>query len=320
MRQYGTHWLPGRSTSAMRLVEQHRYEQLNAEQWGQLERRLQLLPDDAVAANPVLLSTKALIHDFRGRVAEEFALRDRAEVLLSTLPAESPARKEVEGEIAFMTALEAFFPGDGDRALECAERALSLLPLEALHVRSLAVGFRALARQTLGDLAGACRALDEELEESPSIGVTHRVRSMIYFCLVHMLDGSLDRLARPALECIELGAGAGLRGSTGAARYFLGVSHYIRNELIDAERYLNEVLADRYSVRTWFVVHGAAALASVHLARGSTAEASRVIELAKSHIGGDRRLPRPGDHSCLRSGPGSQARSRCRGSPSQHGR
>ena len=274
----------GNVDAAMRLVEQHRYEQLNAEQWGQLERRLQLLPDDAVAANPVLLSTKALIHDFRGRVAEEFALRDRAEVLLSTLPAESPARKEVEGEIAFMTALEAFFSGDGDRTLECAERALSLLPLEALHVRSLAVGFRALARQALGDLAGACRALDEELEESPSIGVTHRVRSMIYFCLVHMLDGSLDRLARPAFECIELGAGAGLGGSTGAARYFLGASHYIRNELIDAERYLNQVLADRYSVRTWFVVHGAAALASVHLARGSTAEASRVIELAKSNI------------------------------------
>lgn len=61
------------------------------------------------------------------------------------------------------------------------------------------------------------------------------------------------------------------------------MSHYIRNELIDAERYLNEVLADRYSVRTWFVVHGAAALASVHLARGSTAEASRVIELARTH-------------------------------------
>ena len=125
--------------SAMRLVERHRYEQLNTEQWSQLERRLQLLPDDAVAANPVLLSTKALIHDFRGQVAEEFALRDRAEVLLSTLPAESPARKEVEGEIAFMTALEAFFSGDGDRALECAERALSLLPLEAV-ARPIACG------------------------------------------------------------------------------------------------------------------------------------------------------------------------------------
>ncbi|MCJ7755600.1 MAG: hypothetical protein MUP13_13635, partial [Thermoanaerobaculales bacterium] len=214
----------GDAEAAMRLVEQHRYEQLNAEQWGQLERRLQLLPIDAVAANPVLLSTKALIHDFRGQVAEEFALRDRAEALLSTLPAESQTRHEVEGEIAFMTSLQAFLSGDGDRALERAERALSLLPLEALHIRSLAVGFRALALQASGDVAAALQVIDEELARSSSIGVTHRVRSMIYSCLIYMMDGSLDRLAMPALACIKLGPEAGLRGTTGAARYILGVS------------------------------------------------------------------------------------------------
>ena len=270
--------------AAMRLVEQHRYQLLNTEQWSLLERRLRLLPNDAVAANPVLLSTRALIHYFRGQIVEAIAHRDRAEALLSTLPAESPARKEAEGEIALITAVEAYLSGDGHRTLERAERALCLLPLEALQIRSLSLGFRALARQTLGDVAGAFQSIEEALAESPSIGALHRVRLLNFCCLTHMVAGSLDQLSRPALESIEFGVEAGLRGSTGAARYFLGVSHYLRNELSEAERYLSAVLADRVLLRTAFTVHGAAALASVHLAQGSTAEASRVIQLANVHF------------------------------------
>jgi len=266
--------------SATALVEQHRNELLNTEQWSRLERWLGLLPHDAVAENPVLVSTKAYICDYLGRVAEAFAHRDQAEALLSTLPLDSPDRKAVEGEVATLQAVQTFLSGDGHRVLELAERALALLPPEAVQIRSLAGGFRALAYQAIGDLAKALEVVDEACADLSSGREYLQVRSMLYLCLIHVMTGSLDALARSAERAIELEKGYGLASSMGAARYFLGVSHYLRNELPEAERELLGVLDHRHSARTFIAVNSAAALACVYLANGRTTEASRAVESA----------------------------------------
>jgi len=266
--------------SAMRLVEQHRYELLNTEQWSRLERWLGHLPHDAVVENPVLLSAMSYILDYKGSSAESWSYCDQAETLLSTLSPESANRKAVDGETATLSALRAFFSGDGHRALELAERALALLPPQAMQIRAFAVGWRALALQTIGNLAEALAAIDETLAVPFSGSALPQVRAHLYCCLIHMMAGSLDELEWQAQRAIEVTRGCSLSGSIGEARYLLGVSHYLRNELPEAERELLRMLEDRYSVRTSVVVHGAAALACVYLVQDRTAEASRIVEVA----------------------------------------
>ncbi len=274
----------GDPQSAIRLVEEHRYELINTEDWNRLERWLGLLPHDSVTANPMLVSAQAYLHDFRGQVAEEFAYRDRAETLLSTLPPGAPNREAVEGEIATLHAVQAFLSGGGPRTLEFAERAVALLPPEAVQIRSLAVGFRALAHQVMGDLARALEVIGETVADLSPGRELLQVRLMLYLCLIHMMDGSPDDVAKTARRCIDRQERLGLTSLMGAARYFLGVSHYLRNDLPEAERELAGMLEHRYSTRTFMLVSGAVALACVYLAHGRTAEASRVVELVLTQM------------------------------------
>jgi len=270
--------------SATGLVEQHRHELLNTEQWSRLERWLGLLPHDAVADSPMLMSMKAYVADYCGQMSEVWALRDRAEALLPKLDRESPTREAVEGEVAALNALQVLGSGDGERALQCAERALRLLPQDALHIRSFAVGWHALARQAIGDLEGGLGVIDQAIADSSRGGETHQLRSMLFHCVLHMMAGRPDLVRSPGLQCMERGTALGLRISTGAARYFLGASHYLRNELADAERLLTDLLASRFWLRSFYVVHGAAALASLYSAQGRTVDASRFVELGKEHL------------------------------------
>ena len=188
---------------AVHLIEQHRYELMNTEQWHRLERRLKLLSPKTIEKNPMLLLTQAFIYEYRGQIAEAFADRDRAKVLLSTLQPESLERKVLEGEIAVLRAEQLILSGEGRLAAESATRALELLPPEALHIWSYAIGNLVLANQMDGDIGSGLKIVNEILNASAPVPDIIETRMMLWFCLAYWMEGDLNGVRQSALRCLK---------------------------------------------------------------------------------------------------------------------
>jgi LuxR family maltose regulon positive regulatory protein len=269
---------------AAKLVEQHRYELMNREQWNRLERLLKMLPPEALQKNPLLLATRAFIFEHRGQLAESFADRNRAESLLSALQPESPEQKEVKGMIAVLHGEQHLIFGDADRALENAKLGLQLVPPGALHIWSYAIGAKVLAYQMNGDIGRGLKIVTKILNEHASLPCISEARLMLWFCMAYWIEGELDGLKQPALRCLDIGEQHALPESISFGRYFLGILHYVRNELSEAERYLAAVVDDPSTARPQYLVQSAFALARIYTPHGRDDEASNVIETVISHV------------------------------------
>ena len=273
----------GEVQSAVRLVERYRYDEMNAERWHRLGRWLKMLPPDTVAENPILLTAEAYICDYHGDLATMIALRERAEGLLSTLQPESLARKSIEGELAALKGEQHIISGEVELAVTCADRALELLPPEAIHIRSFAIGEQVLASQMTGDMGRGLRIITKVLNERASLPGISEARMMLMSCLAYWMEGDLNGLKQSASRCLKLGEQHALPDSMSFGRYFLGVQHYARNELLEAERYLASIVDHPFAARPLYWVHSALALALIHTARGRDEDASSVVESLLSH-------------------------------------
>ncbi|MGB5617248.1 MAG: LuxR C-terminal-related transcriptional regulator [Desulfobacterales bacterium] len=269
---------------AVKLIAQHRYDLMNTEQWNRLDHWLKMLPPETVEKTPILLIARAFIYEYRSQIVESFADRDRAESLLSALQPESPEQKEVKGMIAVLHGEQHILSGEGDRAIESAERALRLLPAEALHIRSYAIAEQVLAYQMAGDIGAGLKIINEILNARALLPGITQARMMLWFCIAYWMEGDLNGLKQPALQCLKLGEQHALPESISFGRYFLGVLHYVRNELSEAERYLAAVVDDPFTVRPQYLVQSAFALARIYTPHGRDDEASNVIESVISHI------------------------------------
>jgi len=273
----------GEAQLAVRVVERHRYDEMNTERWDRLGRWLKMLPPETVAKNPILLTAEAYICEFHGQVDKMIALRERAEGLLSTLQPPSLARKSIEGELAALKGELHIISGEGELAVACADRALELLPPEALHIRSFAIGEQVLANQMAGDMGRGLRIITERLNEHASLPGISEARMMLMSCLAYWMEGDLNGLKQSASRCLKLGEQHALPESTSFGRYFLGVQHYARNELLEAERHLASIVDHPLAARPRYLVHSALALALIHTARGRDEDASSVVESMLSH-------------------------------------
>ena len=268
---------------AVHLVDQHRYDLMNREQWNRLERMLRMLPPETVEKNPILLITQAYVYEHRGQLTESFAYRDQAESLLSTLQSGSLEQKAVQGEIAALHGEQHIISGEADLAIESAERALRLVPPEALHIWSYAIGEQVLAHQTAGDIGRGLKIINEILKERALLPGISEARMMLWFCMSYWMEGDLNGLKQPALRYLKLGEQCALPESISFARYFLGALHYVRNELAEAERYLASVVDDPYISRPQYLVQSACALALIYTRQGRDEEASNIVESVISH-------------------------------------
>ena len=268
---------------AVHLVEQHRYDLMNTEQWRLLERRLKKLPPETVAKNPTLLMAQAYLYDYRGQIAESFACRDRAEAVLSALPPEYPERKAVQGEIAALYGEQYILTGEAQLALEQSELALDLLPVNALHIWSFAIGEQVLAYQMVGDISQGFAIINRILKNRTSLPPISEARMMLWFCLAYWMEGDTNSLKTPAHRCLKLGEQYKLSESHAFGRFFLGAGHYARHELTEAERYLAALVDNPFTVRPLYLLQGAFILALIHRAHGREENAADVIASVIAH-------------------------------------
>jgi len=268
--------------TAAHLVERHRYHLMNTEQWHRLERRLKLLPAEAVAQNPLLMSTKAYIALYRGQDKEQISSFQRAEQLLADLTPGTREHEAVQGEIGVIYALWDI-AGQPIQAVNRAQNSLELLPPEALHIRSIAILTIALGLQMQGDLKGGVVAIRETLaEQAWPDGL--QAKMMHFLCMAYIHEGDLTGVLSAAHTGLSMADKLLLPETLRYCRYDKGIAHYLRDEFTRAEPILRALLEDRATSAPHYAAQGAYALALIYQALGRTAEAAQVLQLIEDHL------------------------------------
>jgi LuxR family maltose regulon positive regulatory protein len=131
----------GDTMSAAHLVEAHFLPAFEQEQLGQIERWLQLLPDEQIQASPVLLFARAWILQAHGQLSDLPRLLTAAEQLLESNAsvAHGPDNLRLGNLHALILALWCqfhFFTGQVQKGLENAQSALALLSQDEEYTRS----------------------------------------------------------------------------------------------------------------------------------------------------------------------------------------
>ena len=267
---------------AIRLVTENGEELVNAEQWERLERWLSYLEISGVELDPRLLIWRAYCYDQRFRLGGVMTTLHRAEVALATSSEAPPP--QLLGEIGTLRMQQAYLSGRGDEAVRRGCEALDWLPAQALGVRGHHAVLLAASLQMVGKLAEGRALLYKALAESAAKRDTYHSRALTGLCWVEWMAADFPALKEAALRLVDLGTKLGFRESSDFGRYFLGIYHYQRNELAEAEEHLSELTAEPYFTRAVIWIHGAFALALNHLARGKTRDALDLSERIVGHL------------------------------------
>ena len=176
----------GNNEKAANIIERHREEAVNADQWYLLDKWLLLLPEEIVQRRPVLLlaHTWVLMHHFR--FESVFPVVERVEEMI----AEDPSADNLRGEIALCRGYCLFFIGDGMRSLEHMKKALEWVPKTYYEARAQTEVIYALSTQMVGDKRGAIHFLDDLLASYDSPESLRKTRLLITYVFIHYLSAN----------------------------------------------------------------------------------------------------------------------------------
>jgi len=275
----------GDNEGVARLVEQHRNDVMNQEQWHSLTRWMEMLPSSISEKSPGLLITHAWSLWNRMRIPEMAGVLDQIEPLLGAMSSESEKNRELQGELYAMRSLQYFLspPCDGPRALEYAQRALAKIPRHQYSARGFAMIMLAMSFQIIGDSGRAYSVVLEALNEKEAQRTTQHTRLLTTLGFLQWAEADLIRLEQTAQEQLKLSMELELTESLQIARYFLGVCHYCRNDLDTAERNLTAVARATNVGNVFNFTHSAFALALVYQSQGRPSKAREVNQMVISY-------------------------------------
>jgi LuxR family maltose regulon positive regulatory protein len=223
---------------AAQIVEGQVREALDHGDWFNLNHWLGLLPEGLADERLVLVLARAWQVATAFRFAELPALIARAEYLLSSraLHLDDEARRAQEGEILGLKSLVAMATLQGHAAVELAERALSLMPRHHELPRGATYTALGLALHSVGDIEKAIEVLPSRLETAGGRPDRAMYSATATLAAVHLRAGNLDEVIRVARQPLDLGADT-RPPTAGWSHYLIGVCHYLRDQLEDAERH-----------------------------------------------------------------------------------
>ncbi len=268
----------GDETAAVQIVETHRHEAMNQEQWQSLDRWLRLMPARLVDEWPELLLLEAWSLQRQWRFAEIAPVLDRIEARMATaLPSQSSSAS-LRAEVDALRSLVSYYRLDGRATFAHASRALDSLPMACSSVRGLAWMYYAAGKQAQGDMAGARDALYAGLQEDRYHLNAFPARVLIALCIQHWMTADLSGLSQIAEHFHRVGVERNLMESIWWARYFRACAAYQSNDLAGAERDFSAVVDQRYIAHSLPYTQSAYGLASVWQAQGAGDRARALIE------------------------------------------
>jgi LuxR family maltose regulon positive regulatory protein len=265
-------------SSALTIVENHRYELMNTGQWNRLERWFKILPTEFIDKSPVLLVAKAFLLEYKGQIGEMIAHADQAKKLLNSFSDDYPYFNAVRGEISVLEGEVQIFSGEGNEAVDSSNKAISLLPEKAHHAWSYAIGEQVLAHQMAGDIDKGFKVINQLMNDHNLPEGLPLARMALWKCMAFMMEGDMKALKKPAIQSIEMGEKYKIYESVMFGRYFSGVAHYLLNELDEALLHLEAIALDPYAIRLIYFTHTAFLLAMIYIAQGKTSEALGMIK------------------------------------------
>ena len=245
------------------------------------------LPEELVRSRPVLCTIHAIALAYSGRPDAAEARVRQAEWGVGENPTTDEDRL-ILGRIAVIRSTMARFPGDLERCVEMAHRALELLPETETASRERA-GARvnvSFAFQVSGDVSPANeRLLEEAVASSRAVGdAIPLLRSINFLARLRTLQGRLRAAAATYEEAAAVASGRdGLRDLVNSAAYYVGLGDIHRewNDLDSAESHLKRgmgLLGGSLAIDADVIAHGYLSLARLLQARGRVADALATMD------------------------------------------
>jgi ATP/maltotriose-dependent transcriptional regulator MalT len=223
-----------------------------------------------------MLKSWLLYH--RIRMADMASMLDQLRPFLNAMPADSADTQRLHGEYAVLRSYQYFVATDVSHMQAQAWQALDLLPREALYARSMAIMLLSTTFQMHGEFTKATEIAYQTLRDETVQHTTHHTRLLTILGVLHWLEADLPEVRQIMTEHLNLSHKLHLPESLTYARYWLGVYHYERQELAQAEQFLTAVvnpaypLIDRNSAAASFL------LALTYLGLGKADEAEQVTD------------------------------------------
>ncbi|MFC1577899.1 LuxR C-terminal-related transcriptional regulator [Thermodesulfobacteriota bacterium] len=272
----------GDTSATMQLILDHRHALMNHSQYFRLHRLLARLPENAVAEEPLLASTRAFICIDLGNDVDAYVFTQKAIEMLAEISPESEAYSLLKGEVLMLQGLVSLLTGVAETARTQAEKAFDYIPENALMIRSLGIGIIAICHQMKGNRQQAVAVIKEALSD-PTWQANLRARLHFYLTIILYIDADLSGAMTAALECLRTIRNLSFVHTRTFADYILGAAQYLQNQTEAAKSSLLKVVDDRQAANPSYVAHAGFILAYIYLEQENEAAADRLLDQIGAH-------------------------------------
>jgi len=265
-------------STAVRIIAQHRQDLMNRDQWQRLDRWLHLFPREVIDEQPHLLLLEVWLKFTRQQLGEAAALLDRVEALLPDLSPEIGL--PLQGEVKAWRSGLLYWSGDFARSITTALQALAEVPPQCRYLRGYAHLFLSGDYVASGDLTRAFATLYATGE--PDQGREYQRFLIGLACFIHWITADLAGLGQAARRVLDDDLPADRAAIVTWPQFYLGAYYYQRNELADAEKYLQPLVSQPYLSQANCFLNSAVLLARIRQRQGQPEEAEKIAQVITS--------------------------------------
>jgi LuxR family maltose regulon positive regulatory protein len=273
----------GNHQAAAHLVEKAGFRAMENQQWPRIEEWLQRLPDDVVDQHVGLVILKAWTYQVRSRIKEMAETLEKADFLLQKAPPSLDDLQFFKGCWAALRCFNHYLELDNEKSLDFSRQAVALIPDGYPLLRAFASVFQARALQMAGHIQDAVAVMHQSLDDQNLKGNNSQALLLTGLCFINWQEAHLPALRLTAKGLLTLGEESGMPEIQARGRFFMGLVHYQRNELDQAEQMLASLWDHQYVQKTWNFFNSAFALALTYQAQGRPRKAYEVADWVVDH-------------------------------------
>lgn len=260
-----------------RLMEQNLCDALNRADRSTLDGWGRLLPEAFVARQPWLLVINGLAAGIAWQADRVGVLWRQAEALID---GGQPANdlELLHGNIAMLRGLDAYATNHHVQAVAYTREALALLPRAWAYARGSAKLFLGMSMQSLGQAAAAEKLFLDEYQALTEQADAHAMWLLFTVSFNALQDGRLAQARLTGEMLLHQATRDNFVVFTGWASYFLGLAHYLWNDLDTAAMYFGKIVEQPYVIYGLTARWGMMGMVLTHHARGENAAAWQMLE------------------------------------------
>ena len=228
-------------TTAAEVVAQHRLDLIDGEQWYHLDHWLKKFPTEVIHSNSDLMLSQAWVYQRQARYSKLFELLSSHEQTAPCPDLRNSADAAIRGEVATLQSFHYYSTGQPLRAEQAARLALELLPASHQSIKGFAQLVLVVTLQMLGAREKSTQLVFDLLKEEHNSSPVNKTMLLASLCFSSWVEADLHSLKPAAEQLLKHGTAHSLPESMAISSYFLGIQHYQRNELDQAERLLRQV-------------------------------------------------------------------------------